>query len=139
MDVAHQRREILGFGLGPSEAVIFWLGFLRGLEKQRLKGVKLVASDAHEGVKAAIVQVFRATWQKCRVHFMCDALAYVPKAQHQMMAAAVRTMSMQADHAAALTTWRQAADQLRQRIPKLAAMMHEAEAESSIRPTRSNG
>ncbi len=121
------RREILG--LGPSEAAIFWLGLLRGLEKRGLKGVRLVISDAHEGLKAAIAQVFKATWQRCRVHFMRNALAYVPKAQHQMVAAAIRTVVMQADHAAASKTWRQVADQLRQRIPKLAAMMDEAEAD----------
>lgn len=123
------RREILGLGLGPSEAAIFWLGFLRGLEKRGLKGIKLVISDAHEGLKAAIAQVFRATWQRCRVHFMRNALAYVPKAQHQMVAAAIRTVFMQADHATASKTWRQVADQLRARIPKLAAMMDEAEAD----------
>ncbi len=123
------RREILGLGLGPSEAAIFWLGFLRGLEKRGLRGVKLVISDAHEGLKAAIAQVFKATWQRCRVHFMRNALAYVPKAQHQMVAAAIRTVFMQADHAAASKTWRQVADQLRQRIPKLAAMMDDAEAD----------
>ena len=123
------RREILGLGLGPSEAAVFWLGFLRGLEKRGLKGVRLVISDAHEGLKAAIAQVFKATWQRCRVHFMRNALAYVPKAQHQMVAAAIRTVFMQADQAAASKTWRQVADQLRQRIPKLAEMMDEAEAD----------
>ncbi len=123
------RREILGLGLGPSEAATFWLGFLRGLEKRGLRSVKLVISDAHEGLKVAIAQVFKATWQRCRVHFMRNALAYVPKAQHQMVAAAIRTVFMQADQAAASKTWRQVADQLRQRIPKLAEMMDEAEAD----------
>ena len=66
---AEGRREILGLGIGASEAATFWLGFLRGLEKRGLKGVKLVISDAHEGLKAAIAQVFRATWQRCRVHY----------------------------------------------------------------------
>ena len=84
------RREILGLGLGPSEAAVFWLGFLRKLEKRGLKGVKLVISDAHEGLKAAIAQIFKASWQRCRVHFMRNALAHVPKAQHQMVAAAIR-------------------------------------------------
>ncbi len=80
-------------------------------------------SDAHEGLKAAIAQVFKATWQRCRVHFMRNALAYVPKAQHQMVAAAIRTVFMQADHGTASTVWRQVADQLRARLPKLAALM----------------
>ena len=123
------RREILGLGLGPSEAAVFWLGFLRGLEKRGLKGVRLVISDAHEGLKAAIAQVFRATWQRCRVHFMRNALAYVSKPEHQMVAAAIRTVFMQADQAAASQTWRKVADQLRPRIRKLAELMDEAEAD----------
>ena len=123
------RREILGLGLGPSEAAVFWLDFLRGLERRGLKGVKLVISDAHEGLKAAIAQVFKATWQRCRVHFMRNALAYVPKAQHQMVAAAIRTVFMQVDHVTASAVWRQVADQLRARLPKLAALMDEAEAD----------
>ncbi|MCW6507791.1 IS256 family transposase [Lichenifustis flavocetrariae] len=141
------RREILGLGLGPSEATVFWLGFLRGLEKRGLKGVKLVISDAHEGLKAAVTQVFKASWQRCRVHFMRNALAYVPppaiprccasrepwqappKGQHQMVAAAIRTVFMQETQAAASKTWRQVADQLRPRLPKLAALMDDAEAD----------
>ncbi len=123
------RREILGLGLGPSEAAVFWLGFLRGLEKRGLKGVRLVISDAHEGLKAAIAQVFKATWQRCRVHFMRNALAYVSKPEHQMVAAAIRTVFMQADQAAASQTWRKVADQLRPRIRKLAVLMDEAEAD----------
>ena len=123
------RREILGLGLGPSEAATFWLGFLRGLEKRGLKGVKLVISDSHEGLKAAIAQIFQATWQRCRVHFMRNALAHVSKPQHQMVAAAIRTVFMQADQAAASKTWRQVADQLRPRIRKLAELMDEAEAD----------
>ncbi|MCW2273517.1 transposase-like protein [Rhodoblastus acidophilus] len=63
------RREIIGLGLGPSEAAVSWLGFLRSLESRGLKGVKLVISDAHEGLKAAIAQVFKASWQRCRVQF----------------------------------------------------------------------
>ncbi len=123
------RREVLGLGLGPSEAAVFWLGFLRGLEKRGLKGVRLVISDAHEGLKAAIAQVFKATWQRCRVHFMRNALAYVSKPEHQMVAAAIRTVFTQADQAAASQTWRKVADQLRPRIRKLAELMDEAEAD----------
>ena len=123
------RREILGLGLGPSEAAVFWLGFLRSLEQRGLKGVKLVISDAHEGLKAAVAQVFKASGQRCRVHFMRNALAYVPKAQHQMVAAAIRTVFAQDTQAAASKTWRQVADQLRPRIPKLAALMDNAEAD----------
>lgn len=126
---AEGRREILGLGLGPSEAATFWLGFLRSLEKRGLKGVKLVISDAHEGLKAAIAQVFKASWQRCRVHFMRNALAHVPKAQHQMVAAAIRAVFAQNTQAEGSKVWRQVADQLRARLPKLAALMDEAEAD----------
>jgi transposase-like protein len=123
------RREILGLGLGPSEAATFWLDFLRSLQKRGLAGVKLVISDAHEGLKAAIAQVFKAPWQRCRVHFMRNALAYVPKGQHSMVAAAIRTVFSQPDADAARTAWRHVADQLRPRLPKLAALMDDAETD----------
>jgi transposase-like protein len=121
------RREILGLGLGPSEAATFWLGFLRGLQQRGLSGVKLVISDAHEGLKAAIAQVFKATWQRCRVHCLRNLLAYVPKGQHSMVAAAIRSVFAQENRAAAGEAWRHVADQLRPRWPKLAAAMDEAE------------
>jgi putative transposase len=76
------RREIVGLKVGPSEAETFWSGFLRALVRRGLKGVKLVISDAHEGLKQAIARVFGATWQRCRVHWMRNALAHVPKGQH---------------------------------------------------------
>ena len=76
------KREIVGLHIGPSEAEPFWTTFLRDLAKRGLKGVKLVISDAHEGLKAAITRVIGATWQRCRVHFMRNALAHVPKGQH---------------------------------------------------------
>mgnify|MGYP006274142011 CR=1 FL=1 len=123
------RREILGLGLGPSEAATFWLGFLRDLHKRGLAGVKVVISDAHEGLKAAIAQVFKAQWQRCRVHFMRNALAYVPKGQHSMVAAAIRTVFAQADAKTGAAAWRHVADQLRPRLPKLAALMDEAETD----------
>ena len=126
---AEGKREILGLGLGPSEAAVFWLDFLRSLEKRGLKGVKLVISDAHEGLKAAIAQVFKASWQRCRVHFMRNALAHVSKAQHSMVSAAIRSVFAQDNQAAASQTWRHVADQLRPRFAKLAGLMDEAEAD----------
>ena len=123
------KREILGLGLGPSEAAVFWLDFLRSLEKRGLKGVQLVISDAHEGLKAAITQVFKASWQRCRVHFMRNALAHVSKAEHSMVSAAIRSVFAQDNQAAASQTWRHVADQLRQRFGKLAALMDDAEAD----------
>jgi len=77
-------REILGLTVGPSEAEPFWTEFLRSLTRRGLRGVKLVISDAHLGLKAAIAKVIAATWQRCRVHFMRNALAYAGKGQRQM-------------------------------------------------------
>src|SRR6201998_1656201 len=84
------RREIVGLHIGPSEAETFWLSFLKSLARRGLGGVKLVISDAHEGLKAAIRRVFAATWQRCRVHWMRNALSYVAKTQQSMVAAALR-------------------------------------------------
>jgi putative transposase len=121
------RREIVGLHIGPSEAEPFWAGFLKNLVRRGLKGVKLVVSDAHEGLKAAIRRVIGATWQRCRVHFARNALAYVPRGQHAMVAAAIRQAFIQPDRKGAGETWRHVADQLRGRWPKLGALMDEAE------------
>src|SRR5207302_188036 len=91
------RREIVGLHIGPSEAETFWSTFLRSLARRGLRGVKLVISDAHEGLKAAIRRVFGAGWQRCRVHWMRNALAYVPKTQQSMVAAALRQAFLQPD------------------------------------------
>ena len=123
------RREIVGLYIGPSEAEPFWTTFLRDLTKRGLRGVKLVISDAHEGLKAAITRVVGATWQRCRVHAMRNALAHVPKGQHTMVAAAIRQAFIQPDHATAIQTWRQIADQLRTRWHKLGTFMDEAESD----------
>ena len=124
---ADGRREIVGLHIGPSEAEPFWAAFLKSLLRRGLKGVKLVVSDAHEGLKAAIAKVFGASWQRCRVHWMRNALAHVPKGQHTMVAAALRQAFLQPDADAAHQTWRHVADQLRQRWPKLAALMDGSE------------
>jgi transposase-like protein len=124
---ADGRREVLGLGLGLPEAREFWVEFLRGLVRRGLQGVQLVISDAHEGLKAAIRQVFNATWQRCRVHLMRNLLVCVPKAQQGMVAAAVRQVFTQTDSAAAHALWRQVAEQLRSRFPRVAALMDEAE------------
>ena len=100
---------------------------LKDLVRRGLKGVKLVISDAHEGLKAAITRVVGATWQRCRVHFMRNALAHVPKGQNTVAAAAIRQVFLQPDHEAATQTWRHVADQLRARWPKLGACMDAAE------------
>jgi len=113
------RREIVGLGIGPSEAEPFWSGFLKGLVKRGLKGVKLVISDAHDGLRHAITRVLRAAWQRCRVHWIRNALAHVAKGQHTMVAAAIRQAFLQPNAEAAHQTWRHVADQLRSRWPKL--------------------
>jgi transposase-like protein len=123
------KREIVGLHIGPSEAEPFWTSFLRDLVRRGLTGVKLVVSDAHEGLKSAITRVLGATWQRCRVHAMRNALAYVPKGQHTMVAAAIRQAFIQPDHAGAVQTWHHVADQLRARWPKLGTFMDDAEAD----------
>ena len=124
------RREIVGLHIGPSEAETFWSAFLKSLARRGLKGTKLVISDAHEGLKAAIARSLTgATWQRCRVHFMRNALAHVPRSQTTVVAAAIRQAFVQPDHASATRTWRHVADQLRARWPKLGALMDGAEAD----------
>jgi putative transposase len=121
------RREIIGLGVGPSEAETFWTDFLRSLRARGLDGVRLVISDAHTGLKAAISRVFDATWQRCRVHWMRNALAHVSKGQHTVVAAAIRQAFDQPDRLHAGETWRHVANQLRSRWPKLAQLMDESE------------
>jgi putative transposase len=121
------RREVLGMAVGPSEAEPFWTKFLRSLTRRGLRGVKLVISDAHEGLKAAATKVLSATWQRCRVHFMRNALAHVGSTQRQMVAAAIRTAFTQESQEAARNEWRAVADRLRDRFRKLAELMDEAE------------
>ena len=123
------RREIIGLKIGPSEAETFWTDFLRSLKGRGLDGVKLVISDAHTGLKAAIGRVFDAAWQRCRVHWMRNALAHVPKGQHTVVAAAIRQAFTQPDQKSAIEVWRHVADQLRPRWPKLATLMDESEAD----------
>src|SRR5438309_2797766 len=123
------RREIVGLHIGPSEAETFWSTFLRSLARRGLRGVKLVISDAHEGLKAALRRGFGAGWQRCRVHWMRNALAYVPKTQQSMVAAALRQAFLQPDRAQASAMLRHVADQLRPKWPKLAAFIDDSETD----------
>ena len=120
-------REVLGMAVGPSEAETFWTDFLRSLTRRGLRGVKLVISDAHEGLKAAAAKVLKATWQRCRVHFIRNALAYAGKGQRQMVLALINTVFAQDSAETASAQWRTVADQLRGKFPKLADMMDDAE------------
>ncbi len=121
------RREVLGMDIGPSEAETFWTEFLRKLRRRGLRGVKLVVSDAHEGLKAAVSRVMHAGWQRCRVHFLRNALAHAGKSGRRVVSAFIATAFAQDDAAAASAQWRKVADQLRPKLPKLATLMDEAE------------
>ena len=123
------RREVLGMSIGASEAETFWTGFLRSLARRGLRGVKLVISDAHEGLKAAISKVLNATWQRCRVHFMRNALAHAGKSGRRVVSAFIATAFAQDDAGAAQAQWRQVANQLKPKLPKLSALMNDAEAD----------
>ena len=124
------QREVLGLDVGPSEDGAFWLQFLRGLIARGLAGPKLVISDAHQGLKGAVAAVLQgASWQRCRVHFVRNALALVPKSAAQMVAATIRTVFVQPDAAAARETWRRVADGFRPRWGRLAELLDEAEAD----------
>jgi putative transposase len=119
-------REVLGISVGPSEAEPFWTDFLRSLSRRGLRGVKLVISDAHLGLKAAIAKVFKATWQRCRVHFVRNALAYAGKGQRQMVLALINTAFAQETAESARVQWDAVAEQLRKKFPKLATMLQDA-------------
>ena len=123
------RREIIGLTVGASEAEIFWTEFLRSLKSRGLGGLKLVISDAHTGLKAAIRRVFDATWRRCRVHWMRNALAPLPKGQHTVVAAAIRQVFDQPDQKWAVEVWRHVADHFRPLWPKLATLMDKSEAD----------
>jgi transposase-like protein len=120
-------RQVLGLDVGPSEDRAFWTAFLRSLVKRGLHGVRLVVSDAHEGLKQAIATVLSGTtWQRCRVHFMRNLLATVPQGTRDAIAAVVRTIFAQPDHASALAHLRKIADALRPRFPRTATLLEDA-------------
>ena len=123
------RREVLGLDICPSEAETFWSEFLRKLARRGLRGVKLVISDAHEGLKKAVVKVLGASWQRCRVHFMRNALAHANRQGRRVVSAFIATAFAQGSADAAGKQWRQVADQLRAKLPKLATLLDEAEVD----------
>lgn len=130
LNAATGQREVLGVEVGPSEDGAFWLRFLRSLVARGLAGVQLVTSDAHEGLKQAIAAVLHgASWQRCRTHFMRNALGLVPKGAQQMVAASIRTVFAQPDAESAHQQWRKVADSFRARYPKLAQLLDHAEDE----------
>jgi transposase-like protein len=127
---ASGEREVLGLDVGPSEDGAFWLQFLRSLVARGLGGVQLAVSDSHEGLKGAIAAVLQgASWQRCRVHFVRNVLAYVPKSAAQMVAATIRTVFVEPDADSARERWRKVAASFRSRFPRVAQLMEAAEGE----------
>jgi transposase-like protein len=123
------RREVLGMDIGPSEAETFWTEFLRKLRRRGLRGVQLVISDAHEGIKASVAKLINATWQRCRVHTMRNALAHAGKSGRRVVSAFMATAFAQDSAEAAKAQWRKVADQLRPKLEKLARFMDECETD----------
>jgi transposase-like protein len=120
------RREVLGMDIGASEAEPFWTAFAQA-DAPGLRGVKLVISDAHEGIKAAVSKLLCASWQRCRVHFMRNALAHAGKSGRRVVSAFIGTAFAQDTPEAASQQWRSVADQMRPKLPKLATLMDDAE------------
>jgi putative transposase len=117
------KREVLGVATGPSEAETFWTDFLHSLADRGLRGVKLVIADDHKGLRAAARRVFNATHQRCRVHWMRNALAHAPAKQRTAVAAMLKTIFAQESKADAEAQWDTVADALREKIEKLGTFM----------------
>lgn len=127
---ANGTREVLGVDVGDSEAETFWTGFLRSLKARGLSGVRLVISDAHEGIKAAIRKNMQgSSWQRCRVHFVRNLLAPVPKAHTEMVAAAFRSIFTLTTPDDVAARWDEVATTLAERFPKAAALMDDAKTD----------
>ena len=146
------RREIIGLDVGEAETEAFWRAFLRDLVARGLVGVQLAISDAHPGLKAALAQVLGGRWQRCTVHFLRDCLGHARKDQHGVLAALIRPIFNADSGKDARRRLGEAVGQLADRLPKIAAILEEAEddilaftpsrpstAASSARPTRWSG
>ena len=120
-------REVLGIEVGDTEDKAFWVAFLKGLRARGLAGVQLVISDHHLGLKEAIASVFvGAAWQRCRVHFMRNVLAKVPRASAEMVAAAIRTIFAQPDATHVESQLAEVTRMLRGQFPEVATMLADA-------------
>jgi len=123
-------REVLGLDVGDSEDGAFWTAFLRSLKARGLAGVQLVVSDAHTSLKAAIAAVMAgACWQRCRVHFLRNVLARVPKGSAEMVAAAIRTIFTQPTGAEVTDQVDKVAAMLAPKFPQVATMLVDATAD----------
>ena len=120
-------RTVLGAQTGPSEDHQFWVAFLRQLVKRGLRGVRLVISDAHEGLRQAIAKVLHdASWQRCRVHFMRNLLSTVPKQTQEAVAAIVRMIFVEPDHVSAMAKLHDVSRMLADRFPQAAELLEDA-------------
>jgi putative transposase len=121
------RREVLGFAVGDSEDGAFWTAFLRGLKARGLAGVQLVIADAHLGLRQAVEAVLAgASVQRCRVHFLRNVLAQIPKGSAEMVAAAIRTIFAQPDAGHVHEQLEAIATMLGRQFPKVEAMLRDA-------------
>jgi len=121
------RREVIGLDVGEAETEAFWREFLRGLRARGLTGGRLCVSDAHDGLRQAIAKVLHeASWQRCRVHFMRNVLSVVPKQAQDAVAAIVRTIFAQPDHASAMTQLHEVARMLSPKFPQVAELLEDA-------------
>jgi transposase-like protein len=120
-------REVIGLDVGEAETEAFWRSFLRGLVKRGLRGVQLVVSDAHAGLKSAIAQTLACPWQRCTVHFLRETLGHVRKDQQGMVAALLRPIFNADEREAAHGLVDDALDRLRKPLPKVATLLEEAE------------
>ena len=126
------RREVLGVAIGASEAETFWTEFLRSLARRGLRGVKLVISDDHKGLKAAATRILGATWQRCRVHFARNLLAHAGR-QGRRVRLRLRRHSLRPGRAdSAKVQWRRSPTSSGLKVPQLAVL---DEAEHDVLPT----
>src|ERR1700712_2464477 len=121
------RREIIGLDVGEAETEAFWTEFLRSLVARGLVGVQLAISDAHPGLKAALEQVLGTAWQRCTVHFLRDLRGHCRKDQHDALGALIRSIFTASDAGEARRRLGDAVTQLQARLPKLAALLEDAE------------
>jgi putative transposase len=121
------RREIIGLDVGAAETEAFWREFLRSLVARGLVGVQLALSDAHPRLKAALAQVLGPPWQRCTVHFLRDLRGHVRKDQHDALGAIIRSIFTAGDGDEARRRLRDAVGQFERRLPKIAALLEDAE------------
>jgi len=123
------RREVIGVDVGEAETEAFWTEFLHSLRARGLRGIRLVVSDAHQGLRNAIARVLDAPWQRCTVHFLRDMLGHVQRAQQPMIATAIRQIFNAADGTEARERLGEVVDRLRAPAPKVARLLEDAEPE----------